>query len=147
MHLSDEEFERLARITRFTQPLGRYSGTGEPFTGEPFGAVKFEQGPETGVYIFPYAVYPAVFYEFRAQLIADGWLEGPYTQEEGLRHMRNRELLGRTDLPTLQRLLLFCDRGERFCDGFWKEAVESGFVAGILHRLEVIRRQSQGGSA
>ena len=142
MHLTYEELERLARIVHFARQLGRYSETGEPF-----GEVKCEQDPETGVYNFPYAVYPPIFYEFMDQLIADGWLEGSYSQEEGLRYMSDGELLSRADPSTLQRLLLFCDRGERFCDGFWKGAVEGGFVVGILHRLEVIHRQAQGSSA
>ena len=61
--------------------------------------------------------------------------------------MHDRGLLDLAGLPTLQRLLLFCDRGERFSEGFWKGAVESGFVADVLDRLGVIQRQAQGSSA
>ncbi len=139
MHLTNEESERLARVARFARPLGRYKGTGMPF-----GEVKCGQDPETGVRRVPYTEYPAVFGEFRNQLIADGWLDGPYSQDEGLRYMHDRGLLGRADPPTIQRLLLFCDRGERFSDGFWRHAVESGFVTDILDRITALLQGDRG---
>ena len=55
MHLTHEELERLARITRFARPLGRYSETKETF-----GEVRLERNPETGVHHFPYVEYPPI---------------------------------------------------------------------------------------
>jgi hypothetical protein len=47
----------------------------------------------------------------------------------------NPDLIENADLARLSALLTYYVRGERFCDGFWKEALDKGVFARILSRL------------
>ena len=38
-------------------------------------------------------------------------------------------------------MLTYCVRGERFCDGFWGSAIESGKIRAILERLKEIQQE------
>lgn len=126
------DVERLRRLTRFIPKFRTYSETEKEF-----GEVSMDGGL--------YAQYPDLLDSFLDQLEEDGWLEGPYSGEEGKRHAKNPALIEQADLETLQRLLVYCSRGGRFCIGFWKRVVETGFLLGILRRLREIQHSLEDG--
>jgi hypothetical protein len=127
MSTADTDVKRLRQITRFLEPLRRYR-----LPDRSCGATVGGRDPRSGALRFLHTRYPRVFNAFRDQLVDDGWLEGEYSQDEGFRYMHNMCLIDDADVETLGRLLLFCDRGEYWSIGFWKQAVESGFVTQIL---------------
>ncbi len=43
----------------------------------------------------------------------------------------------------VKALLTFAWRGERFCDGFWEGALQSGLVIAVLDRLHELRQAGQ----
>ena len=120
------DVERLRRLTQFIPEFRKYSETEEDF-----GRVVVD-----GSF---HAEYPNVLDSFLRQLRQDEWLQGGYSGEEGQRYRENPARIEEADLETLQRLLVYCSRGERFSTGFWKEAVEGGFLLGILRRLRDIQ--------
>lgn len=127
------DVERLRRLTRFIPKFRTYSETEKEF-----GKVSMDGGL--------YAQYPNLLHSFLDQLEEDGWLEGPYSGEEGQRYAKNPALIEEADIKTLRRLLVYCSRGERFWTGFWKRVVETGFLLGILRRLRDIQQSLEDGS-
>lgn len=127
------DVERLRRLTRFIPKFRTYSETEKEF-----GEVSMDGGL--------HAQYPYLLHSFLEQLEEDEWLEGPYSGEEGQRYAKNPLLIEEADIETLRRLLVYCSRGERFCTGFWKRVVETGFLLGILRRLRDIQHSLEDGS-
>lgn len=121
------DVERLQRLTRFIPKFRTYSETEKEF-----GKVSMDGGL--------YGQYPDLLHSFLNQLEEEGWLEDPYSGDEGQRYMKNPALIEEANIETLRRLLVYCSRGERFCTGFWKRVVETGFLLRILRRLQDIER-------
>ena len=53
------------------------------------------------------------------------------------------ELIKSSDLELLRTIFTFCVRKDRFCEGFWAEAIKNMTFLNILYRLKEV----QGGSA
>jgi hypothetical protein len=90
---------------------------------------------ESETYYYRGVRYPDEFERFRDILVEAGWLDMDYDQEEGFRHIHRLELIRDVSFETARQLLTFCDRGERFAEGFWGESFEDGFVRRVLERL------------
>ena len=44
--------------------------------------------------------------------------------------------LENADMEKMKSVLTYCTRGERFCDGFWAELIESGALVRVLKKIE-----------
>ena len=127
----NERDRRAARRLLEFLPLARRAETSE--VG--FAQAASYRDRESGIYYYRGVRYPEEFDRFREVLVAAGWLDLDYDQKEGLRYMDQPERVWGAPFRTVRRLLTFCDRGERFSDGFWGNAFEEGFVRRILERL------------
>ena len=79
---------------------------------------------------------------FREALIEGGWLDGAYSQEEGVAHLHGERALCEADVAPVQRLLLFVERGEYWGGGVWAACRRDGFVYRLVARLAKIQAAS-----
>lgn len=103
-------------------------------------AQQMSTGPSPdGIWAYQGARYPDEFYRFRDVLVESGWLDLEYDSDLGHGYMERPERVKESSFEVARSLLTYCDRGERFSEGFWGEALDSGFVFKVLMRLGEIR--------
>lgn len=68
----------------------------------------------------------------------DCWTDRTYDPSEVSLMLEEARGIDQAGLSDLQRMLTFCVRGERFCDGHIGHMIESGRLVQILERLKEI---------
>ncbi len=69
------------------------------------------------------------------------WLDPHYLRKRAGERLGNEAQVRNATIPEIQTMLTFIVRGERFCDGFWAEIVESGPLRRLLERLSAILQE------
>lgn len=96
-----------------------------------------------GVMILPYPICDAEVSAFH-KLIYDCGTDKNYSETiKQYDFDPNSSDFSQADLTLIQALLTFFVRGEHFCDGFMAEGIESGWILGLLKRLDEIRTQGE----
>lgn len=98
-------------------------------------AVKWRGGEklEDGTSVLPYPDYPRKLFDF-FRVAAKPWWTDPHYLESRPGKWIEREM-GSVGKDRVLAALTFCVRGERFCNGYWAEVVESGRLVRVLERI------------
>ena len=104
------------------------------------------QWPETeededGVLIIHPPKYSEAVQSFMETIVNRGWM-GSYDPTEVTNMLADEAAVGKAKLPEIRRMLTAVVRGERFCDGWWANVIESGQVRQLLERLAEIEQGS-----
>lgn len=94
-----------------------------------------------GSFSLPYPVYDEDVEEFFSLVSQRGWLDYGYKPEEAARMLADEEFIKQASLEQVKKMLTYCVRGERFCDGHRESLLEGGQIVALLRRLKAIREQ------
>lgn len=78
--------------------------------------------------------------EFYKLIAQECWLDHEYDPVEVQEILNQPAGIEKSTLNTIKKLLTYCWRGERFCDGHWGLMITSGIVCRILIRLIEIEK-------
>ncbi len=95
-----------------------------------------------GVFTLPYPQYNQTVRAFFMLASSDPWDDHDYVPEVADGILKDGVSIEKADLSLVKTLLTFCVRGERFCDGFWSEVIEAGYIKKLLLRLLKLRDES-----
>ena len=94
-----------------------------------------------GVITLSYPIYDALVDEFVEFIYAQNcWTVYDYLTTTRKKDPYDESTLANASITEIQALMTFFVRGERFCDGFWGDKIESGFVRQLLERLTEIQK-------
>lgn len=90
-----------------------------------------------------YPVYADFVEEFFLGLVSEDFCDLDYA-DKGIQKLEtlltDDSYIAAVTIDQCKTLLTLIMRGERFCDGYWRECIENGRVQAILRRLDVLRR-------
>ncbi len=69
------------------------------------------------------------------------WLNRSYQPAVASQQIRDDNLIAQADLATIETILTYCVRGERFSDGFWASLLENGRIQRLLRRLHQLHEK------
>ena len=96
-----------------------------------------------GSFDWPSPDYPAEVYKFFRVAAQPWWAD------HGYQGAKPRDLLESglrsADMNQAKSVLTFCARGERFCDGFWEDLIESGALIPLLERVRQLWQEKGSG--
>ena len=87
--------------------------------------------------------YFDVVTDFFNVVCKDCWCDIDYLKNGAQAMLENEPYIVQASLADIQTMLTFCNRGERFCDGYHGGVIEKGLVLNILSRLQVLRASAQ----
>jgi O-acetyl-ADP-ribose deacetylase len=96
---------------------------------------------DDGVHAMPYVNYAPEFLDFIRALSEHGFVvpfDWPAWAEEGMAIQEDPTRLREADLRTIVRLFTLHVRADRFNEGHLAEAIERGWLLGLLQRLRVL---------
>ena len=105
----------------------------------PFEAHSGTESNREGVLTMPFPRYTATVFEFFRLAGKECWCDFGYDPRETAEALESEERIANASLAEVRTLLTYCVRGERFCDGLWGAAIQSGKIRLILNRLGQIR--------
>jgi Family of unknown function (DUF6508) len=91
-----------------------------------------------------FPVYCSDVQEFFRLAARGCWHDYEYVRSEAARILEDESLIGVATLGQIRAVLTYCVRGERFCDGSWESALQSGRIVLLLRRLKVLRTLNHG---
>lgn len=83
--------------------------------------------------------YADVVNDFYKAVAKNCWEDFDYLNNGAALMLENELYIAQASLADIQTMLIYCIRGERFCDGHHGSMIEKGYVLNILRRLEVLR--------
>lgn len=89
-----------------------------------------------GSFAWPSPDYPAEVYKFFRVAAQPWWADHNYLAAKPRELMASE--MKSADMNQIKSVLTFCVRGERFCDGFWEEQLESGALIPVLERISYL---------
>lgn len=89
--------------------------------------------------LFPYPDYNEDSDKFFRFLQMSKWMDCYHIPEELHEIIEDVHSIEKADIATIRRLLTYCVRGERFCDGFFGVMLRDGKITAILKRLQTLR--------
>jgi hypothetical protein len=72
--------------------------------------------------------------------LRDGWLDPQYDPSIAGNWLRDDEFIARANLQQVRSMLTCVVRGERFCDGYFADAVKAGRIGALLRRLAALQQ-------
>jgi hypothetical protein len=150
--------EKLLLITRYTSANESSTGIAEQVTrirvdellhfksffdqDDEQQSFEWSEGAEPegdGYLSMPQPIYPRIINDFFALASQPWWSDYQYTPETAAKMVQNDAMIASASLADIKKMLTFCVRGERFCDGHWGAMIRQGRIRAILCRLEQIR--------
>ncbi len=95
----------------------------------------------------PWPVYTAEVMAFFRLAGSPCWADYNYLSRPASKKIDDDAFVAAASLDEIKAMLTLCVRSERFGDGSWAHFLESGRVAAILRRLEVIRGKGREASS
>ena len=97
-----------------------------------------------GVYTLPYPEYNKIVCDFIDLINAqDCWMDYKYISTIKKMDLSEQSDIASASIQEIQALITRFLRGERFCDGFWADMIENGYVRLLLKRLSEIEQELQ----
>ena len=96
-----------------------------------------------GSFDWPFPDYPVKVEEFFRVAAQPWWVACDYQAAKPRELLESR--LKSADMNQAKSVLTFCVRGERFCDGFWEELIESGALIPVLERVRQLWQERMSG--
>ena len=87
-----------------------------------------------GSVTMPFPDYPEEVIRFFRAAAQPWWTDGSYLAAKPKLMLETG--LENADMEKMKSVLTYCTRGERFCDGFWAELIESGALVRVLKKIE-----------
>jgi hypothetical protein len=115
--------------------------------GFSFGQWSESRETRPGVREMPYYIFSQGAEDFRAAVGRTGWVKpfdwGAWLQTpEGKSLKEDRDAVARADVPQLGKLLTAIIRSERFSEGSFAGAFESGLLTAICRRCAFLRDEA-----
>jgi hypothetical protein len=105
---------------------------------DPFLKSKDRNPKLQGDLLFKPAEYAPEVIDFFGLVSQDFWLDHDYMPEKAQKILENSDQVNSASFVTIQSLLTYCLRGERFCEGHWGTMINNGIIIMILKRLAEI---------
>lgn len=91
------------------------------------------------VMIMPWPEYHEAVSQFFSAAAKQCWSDDSYASRGIAEAIRDPQRVARATLQDVKRLLTWCVRGERFCNGHWGTVIEDGCIRNVLLRLRALR--------
>ncbi|QQP97464.1 DUF6508 domain-containing protein [Lysobacter enzymogenes] len=124
--------ELLAFLPRFQEP-GFRAVVGSDYRVDAATGQKFWIGPR---------YHPSVAEFFHVLGATPCWFDREYDRGRCGALLQDPDAIASADLTTLRSLLTACQRAERFGEGAWGAAVDQGYIAALLTRLQALARDA-----
>lgn len=83
--------------------------------------------------------YPDDVSKFFRVLQQDIWMDFGYNPEQVKAMLDDPSYIAQANVTQMKSMFTYIARAERFCDGAWGSALESGVLQTLLHRLEELK--------
>jgi hypothetical protein len=104
---------------------------------EGFEPVKYTMGGRNpnGVVVLPMVIYKKVVYEFMDMFVKECWRVPNYRDKAPERMFTDKDVIKTADLDEVKAMLMYCVRGEHFCNGYLIDMIKDGYIRCLLERL------------
>ena len=104
-------------------------------------------GEKHGIISLGIPIYPPVVEQFFELARHPCWNDEDYLSKATHEMLADDAVIAAATLDQVKTMLTFCNRGERFCDGFWIDVIQGGRIGAILARLEQLREAAPSDAA
>jgi hypothetical protein len=87
----------------------------------------------------PYPIYEDDVLEFFRMAGKPWWMDRSYQPRQARLMLEDVGAIPMRSLADVCTMLAYCVRAERFGDGFWEFALQTGYIQALLRRLAVLR--------
>ena len=140
-----------AKVTETRQPAAKdiqglvaflpklYADGFEPVAGYTKGGKN-----KNGVITLSYPIYDELVDNFVDFIYAQNcWVDYNYLATTEKLDLKDPLTIANATMPQIQALITFFLQGEKFCDGFWGDMIETGYIRQLLERLSEMEQESR----